>query len=167
MKRINTARRIIYLADALVVGVSLFILLGIIGYTQPMVIAPMDEYSTSNTSVLFSFSKADVILIDDNLEFTSPTRIYAKDNLVINLKPGKYYWKVEGVFPSEIRTLLIKANVDLRLRQTDGAYEVINGGNTKLNVKVYDNEQEIERRTLDVGNSVNASGTKFIGGQDE
>lgn len=157
----------IYVADALVLGVSLVIVLWMIGYAQPLVIAPDDKYSSTNTSVLFSFSKADVILIDDNLEFSSPMNIYAKDNLVINLKPGKYYWKVEGMLASEVRMLQIEDDVNLKLRELKDNYEVINGGNIDLDVKIYNNGSQINEVRLDKGESVNSSGNKFVGGKDE
>jgi len=159
-------KKVIYLADALVIGVSLVIVLWMIGYVQPLVIAPLDKYSTNSTSVLFSFAKADVILIDDNVEFSSPMKIYAQDNLVINLKPGKYYWKVEGVVPSEIRMLQIESDVNLMLKEGKEDYEVTNAGNVGLDVKVYSNGSEIRRLTLDSGEGTNFSGDKVVGGQN-
>ena len=57
--------------DALVLVFSLFGVLFLVGYTQPLVISPVDDFSTSERGVLFSFENAEVILIDDNLEFSS------------------------------------------------------------------------------------------------
>jgi len=166
MNKKAMTRRTVYLADAFIIISTLLMGLWMIGYVQPLVIAPINEYSTSNTSILFSFSKADVIFIDDNLEFTSPMKIYAKDNLVINLQPGKYYWKVEGALPSEVRMLQIESAIDLKLRPINDKYEVINAGNAELDVKIYNNGSEIGRAVLGVDSSVNYSGDKFVGGQN-
>jgi hypothetical protein len=164
MKKIHTI-------DAMMVVGTLLIILGIVGYAgyvNPLVIAPSDDYATSNTSVLFSFEKAGSILIDDNIEFTSPEKINAENNLVVRLKPGTYYWKVEGKSRSETRKLTIISEVGLKLKDNGkDLYEVVNSGNTLLNVEVYDNETLIEKITLKADESRNSSGTKFIGGEQD
>lgn len=158
-------KKMIYVADAFVILASAFVLIWLVGYAQPLVIAPIDNYSTSEP-VLFSFEKADVILIDDNLEFSSPMKIYAENNLVVNLEPGKYYWKVEGALPSDVRMLTIETNVDLRLKESNGNYEVLNAGNMELDVRVYSNYSEIDRFVLNADESKDFSGNKVVGGQN-
>lgn len=140
----------------------------IIGYTSPLVIGPLDDLNTTNTAVLFEFEKAGAILIDDNPSFTSPEKIYTENNLVINLKPGVYYWKVEGVFPSEIRKLTIESEIELKLREKSGEekYEIVNAGNTELNIDIYDNEKFTGSIILEVDDSKSVEGTKFIGGEN-
>ena len=57
----------IYIIDALmIVGtiLTIFGTLGYFGYLDPLIIAPVDNLVTSNTSVLFSFEKADIIYSD-------------------------------------------------------------------------------------------------------
>lgn len=161
----------IHTIDAMMIVGTLLIVLGIVGYAgyvNPLVIAPADNLATSNTSVLFSFEKAGSILIDDNAEFTSPEKINAQDNLVVRLKPGTYYWKVEGKLKSETRKLTIVSEVGLKLKDNGkDMYEVVNSGNTMLNVEVYDNQTLIEKMTLKVDESKNSSGTKFIGGEQD
>ena len=85
--------------DLLVVVGTLVVIAILVGYARPLVIAPTDELSTRNTAVLFSFEKANLILIDDNLEFSSSEEIYvieisarivAGTNFFINGSPYTY-----------------------------------------------------------------------------
>ena len=150
----------------LVVG-TLLLIAGLVGYAQPLVIAPLDDLTTTDGSVLFEFEKADLILIDDNLDFTSPTEIYVEDNLVINLKPGVYYWKVEGALQSSVRKLTIQSEVDLKIKEIGDKYELVNSGNTRLNVDIYEAGELIENIILGVDEEEEVSGTKFVGREDE
>lgn len=151
---------------AIIVG-SLLILAGVIGYSRPLVVSPVDSYETADTSVLFSFEKASHMLIDDNPEFSSPEEIFIEDDLVVNLEPGVYYWKVKGITDSKIRKLIIESRVDLILRKNRDKYEVINAGNIRLRIDVYENETLQEEIILEVDESRNVSGSKFLGRQDE
>ena len=153
--------------DFILIGISAVILLGLVGYAQPLVISPINGLVTDNSSVLFSFGKADTIMIDDNEDFTSPLLIRAEDNLVVTLEPGKYYWYIEGVRESEVHTLTIMSKVDLRLKPSGEDYEVVNAGNVRLDVSVYNGTELKEEKTLDKGSSFNSSGSLFVGGQSE
>jgi hypothetical protein len=155
----------VYKVDVILVVVSLVVLLGLVGYARPLVIAPVDDYESSG-EVLFLIEKADYLLVDDNVDFTTPDRYGVRDGLEIDLTPGKYYWKAVGVLDGEIRTLMINSVVSLELREVDGGYGVVNGGNVRLNVDVYDGMELIEKVKLDVGEFVEG-GDKFVGGQDE
>jgi len=157
-------KKILAIDFVLVVG-SLLLIAGFVGYSRPLVIAPLDDLSTTNTGVLFSFEKAELVLIDDNLDFSSPTEIYVEDNLVINLVPGVYYWKAVGVLASDVRKLTIESEVDLKLQEDGENYEVVNSGNTELNVDIYNNGKLSGNVILGVDESEEVSGTKFIGGQ--
>lgn len=159
----------IKIIDFVILAGTLISLLFVIGYARPLVIAPVDEFVTTNSSVLFEFRKADVILIDDNSAFSSPEKIYAKDNLVINLKPGIYYWKVQGALDSEIRQFTINSEVELKLRKSEkeDVYEIVNAGNTRLNVEVYENGSLKENIVLGVDESKESSGTAFVGGMKD
>lgn len=156
----------IYVVDALLIVASLVGLLFLVGYSQPLVIAPIDDLETTNSSVLFEFDNANEILIDDNLQFSSPEVINAEDNLIINLKPGKYYWKIKGVRESEVRTLTINSEVELKLRKSDTGYKIVNAGNEILGVEVYDNGELKDVLTLDIDESEDVSGSKFVGRSD-
>jgi len=151
--------------DIVVVLVSLTLLVGIVGYGMPMVISPVDDFETTSSSVLFEFSGGNKILLDDNLEFSSPEEIYAEDDLVINLKPGVYYWKVVGIGSSEVRELTIKSVVDLRLQEIDGGYEVVNAGNVGMDVDVYSHGVFVGKVVLEPEELEELEGDKFIGGE--
>jgi len=154
----------VYKVDLVLVVVSLVVLIGLVGYARPLVIAPLDDYESFG-EVLFSIEKADYLLVDDNVDFTTPDRYEFRDGLKVDLVPGKYYWKAVGVLGSEIRSLMINSVVSLELREIDGGYGVVNGGNVRLNVDVYDGDELIEKKKVGVGEFVNG-GDKYVGGQD-
>ncbi|MFH1521789.1 MAG: hypothetical protein ABIF18_02410 [archaeon] len=157
----------IYKIDLVVIVGSLTVLMFLIGYVNPLVVAPLDEYETSERDVLFVIDKADVLLIDDNPDFTTPDEYKVEDGLKINLEPGKYYWKVVGVLGSEIRTLTINSVVSLELRNVDGGYGVVNSGSVRLNVDVYNGTKLVDKVKLGVGDFSDAEGTEYIGGMDD
>ena len=157
----------IYKIDLVMILVSVLVLIFIVGYARPLVIGPLDEYETNENDILFVIEKADRLLIDDNIDFTTPEELLVEEGLEINLKPGKYYWKAVGVFGSEIRTFTIKSEVVLELRKIGEGYGVVNSGNTRLNVDVYNGTDIVERVKLNVGNEAVLNGDKFAGVYDE
>ena len=157
-------KHIIAIDFVLIVG-SLLIIAGLAGYSRPLVIAPINNFTTTETSILFSFNRADLILIDDNLDFTSPEKIYVKDNLVINLKPGVYYWKVQGALESPVREFTIKSEVSLKLVEKNESVDVVNSGNTRLNVDIYKNGGLTGNVVLGVNEQKEVNGTQFIGSE--
>ena len=78
-------RKMIIAIDIAVIGISFVLVLLAVNYARPLVISPVNDFSTTNDSVLFSFQKGNIIEIDDNPNFTSPQKISAANNLVINL----------------------------------------------------------------------------------
>lgn len=153
----------------LVVG-SLFVIAGLVGYSRPLVIFPIDNLETTNSSVLFTFENGEKILIDDNLEFSSPLIIEVKENIVVTLKPGIYYWKIDnGVGVSQIRKLTIESEIDLRLKKSGIGedYEVVNAGNTLLEVDIYEGEELADSVVLGIDESMDVNGDRLIGGQYE
>ena len=151
--------------DLVLVIVSVVVLIGLVGYARPLVIAPLDDYESSG-EVLFLIEKADYLLVDDNVDFTTPERYDVVDGMEIELVPGEYYWKAVGVFGSEVRTFTINSVVSLELRETEDGFGVVNGGNVGLNVDVYDGLELVEQRKLEVGEGV-SGGDKYVGGSDE
>jgi hypothetical protein len=145
--------------DLIVIGFTLLVLIVSVGYAQPLVIAPLDEYESLNGEVLFEFERADVLLIDDNEDFTSPDEYEVVEGLVVMLEPGVYYWKVVGVLRSEVRKLTIQSKVELKLVETDDGFSVVNVGNVRLNVDVYDGDELVEKRGVEVGESVEGGDT--------
>ena len=159
-------KRYILAIDFVMVVGSLITIAILVGYTRPLVIGPIDDFNTTSTSVLFSFDKGNVILIDDNPEFSSPETIYAEDNLVIQLQPGVYYWKVQGALDSEIRKVTIVSELGLKLKRVSNeSYDIVNSGNTELNVDVYNNDTITGSVVLGIDGTKEVSGTKFIGSQ--
>lgn len=158
----------IYLVDTLLIVGTLVGLLMMFDYTRPLVIAPIDNHTTTDNSVLFSFRNANVILIDDDPLFGSAQEFSVRDDVVIKLTPGTYYWKVQGIQESEVRVLTIQDTIDLQIRAIGNeTYEVRNAGNLPLNVDVYDNMTLVERITIRERNSANKTGDRFIGGYHE
>jgi len=157
----------IYKIDLVLIVVSLSILIGVVGYVNPLVIGPLDDYETTETEILFSIEKADILLIDDNIDFTTPYEYSLKDGLKINLKPGKYYWKAVGVLESDVRTLTINSEINLMLEFDGDGYSVVNAGNARLNVDVYNGTDLVDKIKVSVGNSAEVDGDKFVGGLDE
>ena len=154
----------VYKIDLVLIVVSLVVLMVLVGYARPLVIAPLDDYESSG-EVLFLIEKADYLLIDDNVDFTTPIRYEIKEGMEIDLVPGEYYWKAVGVLRSEIRTLTINSIVSLELKEIDGGYGVVNNGNVRLNVDVYNGTELVEKKKVGVGEVVDG-GDKYVGGQE-
>lgn len=157
----------IWKIDLVLISFTLIALLILVGYAQPLVIAPLDEYESTEGGILFLVEKADIVLIDDNSDFTSPHKYPVKEGLEINLEPGKYYWKAIGVLEGEVRTLTIKSKVSLEFIKIGENFGVINSGNVRLNVDIYNGTELIDKIKLDVQENSTADGDKFIGGYDE
>lgn len=158
----------ILIVDLILVLGSLIAIAGVVGYARPLVIAPIDDYVSSDNLILFSFSNADRLLIDDNLEFTSPQIIQVYDDLVVSLEPGVYYWKAVGALSSEIRQLTIESRVDLRVYSSDGEqFQISNSGTEPLDVEVYERGVAKGKIEVGVGEQVSSEGDKFIGREDE
>ena len=152
----------VYKIDIVIVVLTIISLVAVGGFVQPLVIAPLNDFETTETRILFSIEKAERILIDDNLEFSTAEEYIVTDGLKIDLSPGIYYWKAGGITESEVRTLTIKSEVNLELKENGDLYSVINSGNVPLNVEIYDESGEfIENVRLNIHEET--QGSKFIG----
>lgn len=171
------SKHFLYLIDSILVIGMLASLAGILYYkgpeltgliTGPILNSPEDNAIISQ-AVLFSFDYGNVLLIDDNIEFSHPQELNVKENVQISLEPGVYYWMVKGENEkkSEIREFTVQSRIELKLRksQTGLGYEVVNAGNTKLNVEVYQGGQLTGKIVLDANEKQDVQGDKFIGGQ--
>jgi len=156
-------KNVLWKVDLAILIVILALSILLIRYSHPLVISPLDDLVTTNTSVLFSFERGDSILLDDNKDFSSPERIHARDNVVINLKPGVYYWKVEGDLESDTYKLTIKSLVDLKIVNSEEGHNVINAGNVPLNVSVYGHSIMTGQVISGPGERVNLSGDEYVG----
>ena len=154
----------VYKIDLIMIIVSLLVLITVVVYSRPLIIAPINDYESTDKSVLFFIEKADKLLIDDNIDFTTPEEYFMKDGLRIDLKPGKYYWKAVGALQSEIRTITINSIVSLSLKETgEEGFEVINIGNVELIVEVYNGTKLVEKVRLGVEKSIESDSDKFVG----
>lgn len=160
-------KKIIWAIDIFLVGTMLLAILGYIGYVSPQVIAPIDNFVSDKNTILFSVGSSEYILIDDNLDFSSPEKVYVKDGAEITLIPGKYYWKTKNNDFNEIRTLDILSNIDLKIVSVGEEYNIVNSGNLDLNVEVYDNQTKVGEFDLSPLQNKEMNGTKFIGAQYE
>ncbi|MGV8142813.1 MAG: hypothetical protein ACP5NS_04240 [Candidatus Pacearchaeota archaeon] len=161
-------KHILIIDTILIVG-TLFLIAGFVGYARPLVIAPLDDYVTTENSVLFVFEKADVVLIDDNLAFTSPQEVYVRDEIIITLPPGVYYWKVVGALESDVRQLTIESAIDLKIRESEnGTVSVVNSGSVPLEVSVYNQGVLSDRIVVDTDSQAStAQGEEYFGRQNE
>ena len=157
--------KVIQMVDVMFVVVSLFGIMFFIGYVQPLAIAPIKDFETTENTVLFSIEKADKILIDINQEFENPREFLVKDGLEIELEPGEYYWKAINSLgvESEVNKFTIISKIDLRLKEFSNGYEVVNAGNTRLNVDVYNGMEKIDSFRLGINESKKSGGIKFFG----
>jgi hypothetical protein len=124
--------------DLALVAASVLILIGAFVYFEGKQISfsPLEDVESS--VVLFRFENVKQILVDDNLEFKSPVEYVARNGLIISLKPGVYYWKLQGDRFSEIRRVETDTEVSFMLKElADGSYWVVNAGGTTLNVEKY------------------------------
>lgn len=151
--------------DTFMVIGSVLVLTFFIGYYQPLAIGPLPNFETYHNQVLFSFEKADYILIDTTLSFSNPMRFEVEDDIAISLEPGTYYWKAVGIGSSDIRMLTIKSLVDLKLRETNESFALVNAGNEELLVDVYDKGELVQQKNLGVGASFSSDADTFIGGK--
>jgi hypothetical protein len=144
----------IYAIDTIIIIASIITILIIIGYANPQVTGPINNFETKEQTVLFNVENADYIFIDENKEFTTPKRYEVKENLEIHLTPGTYYWKATGILESSIRELTIISEISLGLKKiNEETYEVINTGNEELEVELYKEGYLEETITLKPGNN--------------
>ena len=155
-------KKIFAIDMALIVG-TLFVIIAIVGYSTPLVISPINNLNTTTSEILFSIKNADTLLIDDNMNFSSPEKHKLTDKLELRLEPGIYYWKAVGILQSEIRTLTIETAIILELRQNKDGYNVVNAGNVALNVDVYNQTQLVDQLELSPAEETKSNGNKFEG----
>ena len=167
MKLDKKTIRIIDIALIVVTLAAIVIIALLVGFRTPYVIFPQDNLTTNEDTILFSFGNAEEILIDDNQNFTSPKILKVKDDLLISLEPGVYYWKVRGILDSDVRKLTIQSVIDLKMSKTDEGYVLKNAGNKNLNIEVYNGSNLEENFSLLKSDEKDVSGSKFIGSQDE
>ncbi|MFA7707770.1 MAG: hypothetical protein WCX73_02365 [Candidatus Pacearchaeota archaeon] len=110
-------------------GIFLFVYL-----SAPKLEYPVNGEVINEDFVQFKFKNANVILVDDNEEFSSPKMLNVSDsNFVgIGMTPGKYYWKAVGNIESFSREFVIGSKVGLELNKEESTLK--NVGNVEINV---------------------------------
>lgn len=135
-------KKYLLVIDAILIFGSLLSIFFIVGYTQPLAIAPLDE---ERESLLFILPLTDYILIDDNVKFDSSETIFTGER--IDLEKGRYFIKFYNGLTGEVRQLDLEIDVLLEFRKQDN----------KINVFAIGDSVEVE--TYDLGT--------LIGGEDE
>lgn len=120
-----------------VIGLQILILGGIFLFvylSSPKLEYPLDGALINEDFVQFKFKNANVILIDDNEDFSSPKMLNTSDlnSVGIGMIPGKYYWKAVGNIESFSREFVIDSKVGLELNKTKSILK--NVGNVEINI---------------------------------
>jgi len=125
------SKAVIALQLVIVVGVFTFAVLFV-----PRLDYPGDGDVLERRDIDFRFRNANVILIDDNEDFSSPREINLSELNVTKLlfDSGTYYWKAVGLVSSGARSFTVGSNVGLELDNNS----LKNVGDTTLNVSVKD-----------------------------
>jgi len=125
------SKAVIALQLVVVVGVFVFVVLFV-----PKLDYPGDGDVLERRDIDFRFRNANVILIDDNEDFSSPREINLSELNVTKLlfDSGTYYWKAVGLVSSGARSFTVGSNVGLELDNDS----LKNVGDTILNVSVRD-----------------------------
>ena len=127
---INTSKIILALQIFFVVAFFVFFY----AFT-PHLNYPKNNETINNTQIDFKFRNANVILIDDNENFTSPREVNIKErNASVIFNPGTYYWKAVGIFESPTRKFTIPSEVGLELKNST----LKNTGNVPANISEED-----------------------------
>ena len=114
-----------------IVGVFAFFMLLV-----PKLNYPINGAVIQQRDVGFDVENAKIIIIDDNMDFSSAVQINLSDlnSSKILFKPGTYYWKVIGVVGSEVREFTVASTAALELDEESSTLK--NVGNSILNVSV-------------------------------
>lgn len=95
-------------------------------------ISPKDGMHTRANKIEFEWIGMSNAKVDDNPQFTSAIEI-EKNNPVVELKPGIYYWKA-GL--SKTRTFVVESEVALEVKPAlignETTYRIENKGNTRI-----------------------------------
>ena len=98
----------------------------------PQLNYPKNNEVINKSIVDFNFRNANVILVDDNPDFSSPVLINSSDVNQARFNPGTYYWKAVGIIESSSREFTVNSNVGLELNEKNSTLK--NVGNVPLNV---------------------------------
>ena len=142
---IKISKIIIAMQLIIIVGTFVFVL-----FFTPHLDYPRDGEILQKQDIDFKFRNANVILIDDNKDFSSPSKINLKDidNNKILFKSGIYYWKAIGIVESSIKEFTVNSNIGLELDVENESLK--NVGDEILNVSLINNSRISGLVILDV-----------------
>ena len=146
-------KRNLLIIDAILLFGILISIFFLVGYTQPLAIAPLPSDSSY---LLFYLPKTDFVLIDDNSRFDSPETIFIGDRF--ELKSGRYFIKFHDGLKGEIRQVDVEIDVVLELKIIENELGVFNTGKTALNIETYDKGSLIDSSIVYAGSSENGRG---------
>jgi hypothetical protein len=151
----------IWLIDMMVVVVSLFVLIVVVGYSTPYVISSIEgEGLIDGDGALFSIPKTSRLLISEDGNFSSSNQYLLRDGLLIELGEGVYYFKIESEGISEIKSVSLRSKFVLKLVEGENSFYIVNGGDRVIDVMVYDLEGLVYEDRL--GKKLNKN--RFFGG---
>lgn len=125
-------KHLLIIDSILIFGILISIFL-LVGYSQPLVIAPLPS---EEGSLLFYLPKTDFIILDDNSRFDSASTIFAGEQ--IELQEGRYFIKFFDGSKGEIRQIDIQLRTTLEFKLIDNRMGVFNKGDRAINVETYD-----------------------------
>jgi len=128
-KKISRTSKVVIAVQLIIVVIAF----GLVLMFWPRTDYPRNGAVIHGRVVDFEIKNADFIIIDDNPDFTSPSRIDLTDDknkIRVMLEPGTYYWKIIGIFEGGIQKFVIPSEVGLKLN--DSILE--NTGNVPVNV---------------------------------
>jgi hypothetical protein len=137
---------------------NLILIVLIINFYSIKLIEPLDNCKTINRNPILKWNGSQnnyEVYIDDNKEFTSPIikEVIGTNYQLNNLDFKRYYWKIKGLFYSKINSFDVVSEVSLKRSRED----IINTGNTQLNITVGEKEDSFWDVTgsfiLDIGQS--------------
>ncbi|MBS3084228.1 hypothetical protein J4423_05460 [Candidatus Pacearchaeota archaeon] len=135
-------KKYLLIIDSVLILGSLLSMFFVVGYTQPLVVAPLND---NGESLMFTLPNVDYLLVDEDLKFGSPKTVFIDEDF--NLPLGRYYIKIDSSGKSEIREIKSQVEIILKLKKLeDGSVGVFNVGDSALKVEAYK-----------IGTSINSS----------
>jgi hypothetical protein len=143
------SKKYLLIIDAIFVVLALITVFFLVGYSQPLAIAPLPN---DEQTILFRLPQVDYILLDQTSGFDSPKTIFIDQEF--SLTQGKYFIKFYDGLKSEIREIEFQVDVVLELRRMpNGEVGVYNTGENSLLVDVYNTGSLVD--------------SNLVGGKDE
>jgi len=108
------------------------ILIAIFFTVFSILLYPFQDMHTTDRMIEFKFTGlATKVFIDDNTDFTSP--VVKTKPFILDLEPGKYYWKTNFLGPVRAFTIDSEVTINL-LKKENQIYTVQNKGNTIIDL---------------------------------